>query len=41
MLKFINNGVAFLFEEIRYEMNGIVVDRVRNPGIISTIKSYL
>ncbi|KAJ8962478.1 hypothetical protein NQ314_005700 [Rhamnusium bicolor] len=39
-LEFIN-GIAFIFREIRYEMNGIVVDSVRNVGLISTIKSYL
>ncbi|KAJ8972413.1 hypothetical protein NQ314_000192 [Rhamnusium bicolor] len=31
----------FIFREIRYEMNGIVVDSVRNVGLVSTIKSYL
>lgn len=39
-LKFINNGLLHLFEEIRYEIGGIVIDRVRNPGITSTIKGY-
>lgn len=34
----VNNFIAFLFDEIRYEVGGIVVDRVRNPGITSTIK---
>ncbi|KAJ8932568.1 hypothetical protein NQ314_014583 [Rhamnusium bicolor] len=40
-LEFINNGIAFIFREIRYEMNGIIVDLVRNVGLVSTIKSYL
>lgn len=39
--KFINNGIAFLFSEIRYELNGVVIDSVRNPGITATMKSYL
>src|SRR5579872_7508513 len=30
--RLVNNAIAHLFEEIRYELNGIVIDRVRNPG---------
>ncbi|KAJ8931855.1 hypothetical protein NQ314_015197 [Rhamnusium bicolor] len=40
-LEFINNAIAFLFREIRYEMNGIVIDSVRNVGLVSTLKNYL
>lgn len=40
-LKFINNGIAFLFRELRYELNGIVIDSVRNVGLTSTIKNYV
>ncbi|KAJ8983454.1 hypothetical protein NQ317_013329 [Molorchus minor] len=40
-LEFINNGVSFLFRELRYELNGIVVDSVRNVGLTSTLKNYL
>lgn len=40
-LEFINNGVAFLFREIRYELNGIVIDSVRNVGLVSTLFNYL
>ncbi|KAJ8937100.1 hypothetical protein NQ318_013058 [Aromia moschata] len=40
-LEFINNGIAFIFREIRYELNGIVVDSVRNVGLVSTLKNYL
>lgn len=36
-----NNGFAFLFDEIRYELNGIEIDKVRNPGITSTLKGYV
>lgn len=39
--KFVNNGVAFLFDEIRYEIGGKTVDRVRNPGITCNMKGYL
>ncbi|KAK9738172.1 hypothetical protein QE152_g10042 [Popillia japonica] len=40
-LTFVNNGLAFLFDEIRYELAGTVIDRNRNPGITSTLKSYV
>ncbi|KAJ8949942.1 hypothetical protein NQ314_008088 [Rhamnusium bicolor] len=40
-LKFINNGVPFLFKEIRYLLNRITVDSVRDVGLTSTLKSYL
>ncbi|KAJ8915709.1 hypothetical protein NQ315_000643 [Exocentrus adspersus] len=40
-LKLINNAFAFLFREIRYEMNGILIDSVRNVGLTSTLKNYL
>lgn len=32
------NQAFFLFEEIRYEMNGIEIDRCRNVGITSLLK---
>lgn len=38
--KLTNNAFAFLFDEIRYEINGIEIDRVRNPGVTSTLKGY-
>lgn len=34
----INNAYAFLFSEIRYEINEVIVDSVRHPGIASTMK---
>lgn len=37
----INNCIAFLFDEIRYEICGTEVDRIRNPGITSTMKNIL
>lgn len=40
-LKVINNFIAYLFDEIRYEIGGVLVDRVRNPGITSTIKGLI
>lgn len=38
--KFVNNAFAHLFDEARYELNGNVIDRVRNPGITTTLKGY-
>lgn len=39
-IRFVNNGIMLLFDEIRYEIAGSVVDRVRNPGIASIMKGY-
>lgn len=39
--KLVNNAMAFLFDEIRYELNGIEIDRNRNVGITSSIKNYI
>lgn len=35
-----NNAFMFLFEELRYEICGTEIERVRNPGITSTMKGY-
>ena len=40
-VKLVNNALAFLFEEIRYELAGVEVDRTKNIGITSTIKTLL
>ena len=40
-MKLGNNCVAFMFDEIRYELNGVEIDRCRNAGITSTIKNYV
>lgn len=37
----INNPVAFMFSDIRYLINGVQVDSVRNVGITSCMKGYL
>lgn len=39
--KLTNNAFAFLFDEIRYELCGVEVDRVRNLGITSTLKNMI
>ncbi|XP_076627729.1 uncharacterized protein LOC143344960 [Colletes latitarsis] len=36
-----NNCMAFIFDEIRYELNGVEIDRNRNVGITSTLKNYV
>ena len=35
---FINNPMAFLFEEIRYEISGVTVDSTKKVGVTSTLK---
>lgn len=37
-VKFVNNFASFLFNEARYELNGVEIDRIRNVGITSTMK---
>lgn len=37
----INNAMAYLFDEIRYEISNIEIDRVKNVGITTTIKNIL
>ena len=36
-----NNALAFLFEEIRYEMNGIEIERIKDVGMSSLIKGLV
>lgn len=36
-----NNAIAYLINEIRYEIGGVIVDRTKNVGITSTIHNYL
>lgn len=38
---FTNNAMSFLFQDIRYEINGVEIDRIRNVGVTTTIKSYI
>lgn len=39
--KISNNGFAFLFDEARYELHGVEIDRTRNVGITTTLKNYV
>lgn len=41
VVPFINNPVAFLFEEIRYELSGIVIDSTKRVGLTSTLKGMI
>lgn len=38
---FVNNAAGFLFNEIRYELNGFPIDICKNVGITSTLKGYI
>ncbi|XP_071576339.1 uncharacterized protein [Temnothorax nylanderi] len=35
------NCVAFMFDEIRYELDSMEIDRCRNVGITNTLKNYV
>ncbi|KAG8255970.1 hypothetical protein J6590_108351 [Homalodisca vitripennis] len=37
----VNNAMSFLFDEIRYELCGTEIDRVKNVGITTTMKNIL
>lgn len=41
VVNFTNNPISFLFQDIRYEINGIEIDRIKNVGITTTLKSYV
>jgi len=36
----VNNGICFLFEELRYKLNGVEIDRCKNVGLTSVMKCY-
>jgi len=36
----VNNGICFLFEELRYELNGVEIDHCKNVGLTSVMKGY-
>lgn len=40
-VEFVNNAILFLFQDIRYELNGVEIDRIKNVGITTTMKSFL
>jgi hypothetical protein len=36
-----NNAGGFLFDSITYELNGIEIEHVKDPGIVSLVRGYL
>lgn len=38
---FINNYILFMFQNIRYELNGVAIDNIKNAGVTTTMKSYI
>ncbi|XP_051169418.1 uncharacterized protein LOC127286857 [Leptopilina boulardi] len=40
-IHFTNNAIAYLFDEIRYELNGIKIDRCKYVGHTTTMKSLV
>lgn len=38
--KLTNNAYAFLFDQIRYEINSVEIDKCIKPGLTTTMKSY-
>lgn len=39
-VKLVKNFPVFLFSEARLEINGVIVDTVRSPGLVSSMKNY-
>lgn len=39
--KLVNNGICYLFEDIRYVLNTIEIDRSKNVGLTTLMKNYL
>ena len=37
----VNNAICHLFEEIRYELNAIEIDRSKNVGLTTLMKNYI
>jgi len=39
--QFVNNAVCFVFEELRYELNGVEINRCRSVRLTSLMKGYI
>ena len=39
--RFIINAICHIFEEARYELNAVEIDKNRNVGLTSLIKNYM
>lgn len=40
-VQFTNNPLLFFFQDIRYELNGVEIDKIKNAGLTTTMKSLL
>ena len=40
-VQYVNNAMLYLFQDIRYELNGVEIDKIKNAGITTTIKSLI
>lgn len=40
-VNFTNNALLYLFQDIRYELNGVEIDKIKNAGITTTMKSLI
>ncbi|XP_008217406.2 uncharacterized protein LOC103318060 [Nasonia vitripennis] len=41
VVRFVINAICHLFEEIRYQLNAIVIDRCKNVGLTSLMKGFV
>ena len=41
VLTFCKNFIPFLFSEIRLEMNGILIDSIKSPGVSLSMMKYI
>ncbi|XP_051176007.1 uncharacterized protein LOC127291127 [Leptopilina boulardi] len=39
--KLVSNGICHLFEEAKYELNGVEIDKNKNVGLTSLMKNYV
>ena len=39
--RFIINAICHIFEEARYELNAVEIDKNKNVGLTSLIKNYM
>ncbi|CAD0201631.1 unnamed protein product [Chrysodeixis includens] len=40
-VNFTNNALLYLFQDIRYELNGVEIDKIKNAGVTTTMKSLI
>lgn len=37
----VNNAICHMFEEMRYELNAVEIEKIKNVGITTTMKAYI